>query len=77
MYLTILYPIQSVCKYTIDFQYTKKKLPKCIKTRMMPYRPFFDLSGYNPINESKTATFSVISENIRIFALMKYHFKTS
>lgn len=69
MYLTILYLILSVCKYTIDFQYTKKNLPKCIKTRMMPYRPFCDLSGYTPINESNNATFSVMSENIRIFAL--------
>ena len=68
MYLTILYPILSVCKYTIDFQYTKKKLPKCIKTRMKPYRPMCDLPGYTQINESIYTTFSVIFENIRIFA---------
>ena len=35
---------------------------------MMPYCAFFDLSGYAPINENKTASFSVISENNRIFA---------
>lgn len=68
MYLTILYPILSVCKYTIDFQYTKKKLPKCIKTRMMLCRPFCGLSGYTQINECETATFSVISEKVCIFA---------
>ncbi len=35
---------------------------------MMPSRPMCDLSGYAQINESETATFSVISENICIFA---------
>ena len=35
---------------------------------MKPYRPSCDLSGYTQISESKYATFSVISENIRIFA---------
>jgi hypothetical protein len=68
MHLPIPFPITSICKYTTDFQYTKKKLSKCIKTKTMPSRPMCDLSGYTPINESIIATFSVISENIRIFA---------
>ena len=69
MHLPIPFPITSICKYTTDFQYTKKKLSKCTKTRMKPYRPSCDLSGYTPINESIYTTFSVISEIIRIFAL--------
>lgn len=68
MHLPIPFPITSICKYTTDFQYTKKKLSKCTKTRMKPYRPSCDLSGYTPINESIYTIFSVISENIRIFA---------
>lgn len=68
MHLPIPFPITSICKYTTDFQYTKKKLSKYIKIRMMPSRPMCDLSGYTQINESKIAFFSVISENIRIFA---------
>ena len=36
---------------------------------MVPYRPLYGLSGYTSINGSNNATFSVISENIRIFAL--------
>ena len=35
---------------------------------MMPYCAFFDLSGYAPTNECETATFSVISEKVCIFA---------
>lgn len=77
MHLPIPFLITSICKYTTDFQYKKKKLSKCTKTRMKPYRPSCDLSGYTPINKSNNATFSVISENIRIFALVKYHSKTS
>ena len=69
MHLPIPFPITSICKYTTDFQYTKKKLSKCTKTRMKPYRPSCDLSGYNPIFKSRIATFSVMSEIIRIFAL--------
>ena len=69
MHLPIPFPITSICKYTTDFQYTKKKLSKCTKTRMMPSRPMCDLPGYTPINKSIITTFSVISENIRIFAL--------
>ena len=48
MHLPIPFPITSICKYTTDFQYTKKKLSKCTKTRMKPYRPSCDLSGYTP-----------------------------
>ena len=69
MHLPIPFPITSICKYTTDFQYTKKKLSKCIKTKTKPYRPLCDLSGHTPINESIYTTFSVISEIIRIFAL--------
>ena len=68
MHLPIPFPITSICKYTTDFQYTKKKLSKCTKTRMKPYRPSCDLSGYTPINKSIITTFSVISENYSIFA---------
>ena len=68
MHLPIPFPITSICKYTTDFQYTKKKLSKIIKTRMMPYWSLCDLSGYTQISESNNATFSVISENICIFA---------
>ena len=68
MHLPIPFPITSICKYTTDFQYTKKNLPECIKTRMMLCRPFCGLSGYTQINESNNATFSVISENVCIFA---------
>lgn len=35
---------------------------------MVPYRPLYGLSGYNQINEIEMAAFSVISENIRVFA---------
>ena len=35
---------------------------------MLPYRFLHGLSGYTPINGSNNATFSVISENIRVFA---------
>ena len=35
---------------------------------MVPYRPLCGLSGYNPIYESKNATFPVISEKNSIFA---------
>ncbi len=68
MHLPIPFHITSICKYTTDFQYTKKKLSKGKKTRMIPFHSLCDLSGYIPINGSKNATFSVISENIRIFA---------
>ena len=68
MHLPIPFPIISIRKYTTDFQYTKKKLSKCIKTRMKPYRPMCDLPGYTPINKRIITTFSVKSENIRIFA---------
>ena len=68
MHLPIPFPITTICKYTTDFQYTKKKLSKCTKTRMKPYRPLCDFSGYTQINESIYTIFSVISENIRIFA---------
>jgi len=68
MHLLIPFPITSICKYTTDFQYTKKKLSKCTKTRMKPYRPMCDLPGYTQINESNNATFSVISEKSCIFA---------
>ncbi len=71
MHLPIPFPITSICKYTTDFQYTKKKLSKCIKTRMMPSRPSCDLSGYNPINESIYTTFSVISEKKLYFCTVK------
>jgi hypothetical protein len=39
-----------------------------MKTRMMPYWSLCDMSGYTPKNKGNNATFSVISENIRIFA---------
>ena len=68
MHLPIPFPITSICKYTTDFQYTKKKLSKCTTTRMKPYRPLCDLSGHTPIYESVYTIFSVISENICIFA---------
>ena len=35
---------------------------------MEPYRPLYGLSGYNQIDEIEMAAFSVISENIRVFA---------
>ena len=35
---------------------------------MVPYRPLYGLSGYNPLNEIEMAAFSVLSENIRVFA---------
>ena len=35
---------------------------------MKPYRPMCDLPGYTPINKRIITTFSVKSENIRIFA---------
>lgn len=35
---------------------------------MVPYRPLYGLSGYNQINEIEMSAFSVISENIRVFA---------
>ena len=35
---------------------------------MVPYRLLRELSGYNQIYEIEIATFSVISENIRVFA---------
>ena len=35
---------------------------------MVPYRPLYGLSGYNLLNEIEMAVFSVISENIRVFA---------
>ena len=35
---------------------------------MVPYRPLYGLSGYNQIYEIEIATFSVISEKIRVFA---------
>ena len=68
MHLPIPFPITSICKYTTDFQYTKKKLSKGKKTRMIPFHSLCDLSGYTPINESEIATFSVISEKSCIFA---------
>ena len=71
MHLPIPFPITSICKYTTDFQYTKKKVSKYIKKSVLPHQPSCDLSGYNPIFKSRIATYSVISENIRIFANRK------
>lgn len=71
MHLPIPFPIISIRKYTTDFQYTKKKVSKNSKNRVLPHQPSSDLSGYTPIFKSRIAIFSVMSEIIRIFANRK------
>lgn len=46
----------------------KEQMSKFIKKSVISNQSSCVLSDYNPIDEIKIATFSVISENIRIFA---------